>query len=74
MIPFVTEDGSPFTKGTWVFVKDIRNSIVNDEPFEAYVIKEDGVIPCQLSAASLTEKEKEILLAGSLINANRNEL
>lgn len=74
MIPFVTEKGETFTKGTWVFVKGVRKSIEDGTPFETYVIKDNVVKPCLLSVAELTAKEKEILLAGSLINANRNEM
>lgn len=74
MIPFVTEEGWLFPKGTWVFVKGARNSIMHDLPFEAYVINNNHVKPCQLSVSSLTENEKEILLAGCLINANRAKM
>lgn len=74
MVPFVTEEGELFSKGTWVYVKDIKESITADKPFEAYVIHDNTVKPCQLSVSALTEREKEILLAGSLINANRNDM
>lgn len=74
MIPFVTEEGNTFTKGTWVFVKGVQNSLEKDKPFEAYVITKEGVKPCTLTVSSLNDREKEILLAGSLINANRNEM
>ena len=74
MIPFVTEEGKTFTKGTWVFVKGVQNSLKKDKPFEAYVITKEGVKSCTLTVSSLNNREKEILLAGSLINANRNEM
>lgn len=74
MVPFVTEEGELFSKGTWVYVKGVKNSIVNDTPFEAYVIHGNTVKPCPLSVAALTKREKEILLAGSLINANRKDM
>ena len=74
MIPFVTEEGETFTKGTWVFVKGVQNSLKKDKPFEAYVITKEGVKSCTLTVSSLNNREKEILLAGSLINANRNEM
>lgn len=74
MIPFVTEEGKTFTKGTWVFVKGVRTSLEKDKPFEAYAITKEGVQPCTLTVSSLNDREMEILLAGSLINANRNEL
>ena len=71
MIPFViTEhENRKFQLGEYIFVKGIRAAIANgQEEIEAIVIGEKGNRSLKLQVKRLTEDEREIILAGSLIN------
>lgn len=68
MIPFESDEGSLFGKGTWVYVRGVRRSIQNGIPFEAYAVTDGKVSACSLTVSALNPMEREILLAGSLIN------
>ena len=80
ILPFVSEEAD-FTVGDFVFVRDIRNALTDGAPIEAYRVEAGTVIdgpdalrtsaitsPLALHISALTGEEKNILLAGSLIN------
>jgi aconitate hydratase len=78
MLPFTTaEKGEEkLSIGDWVFLPDLRKAVQNgDETLEALIRKGDGrIIPFSLQLKNLSPAEREILLAGSLINFLRHGL
>ncbi|WP_139906188.1 hydratase [Clostridium thermarum] len=71
MIPFVIPDGEDrdFQVGDYIFVKGIREVILNgQEEMEAVVIRSGGKKTIKLQVKGLTKDERDIILAGSLIN------
>jgi aconitate hydratase len=67
----------PFNNGGYVFIPGIRQAIANGrDAVEAYAIGGTGgkVTTFTLKVPELNPTEKEIVLAGSLINFNRNNL
>ncbi|MBQ7992750.1 MAG: hydratase [Solobacterium sp.] len=72
ILPFVTEDGAKLEKDTWVFIKNIRASLLEEKAIEAYAVTNDEVSPVTLSLGALTPEEKQILADGCLINYYRN--
>lgn len=71
MIPFVIpeHENKKFQLGEYVFVKGIRAAIAcGQEEIEAIVIGEKGNRSLKLQVKGLTEDERDIILAGSLIN------
>lgn len=67
ILPFVVEDKEQF-KDAWVLIKNVREAIVSGTTCKAYIIKNEKVEEVDLQLGNLTEEEKKILLAGSLIN------
>lgn len=75
IVPFETKTPDAFKEGDWIFVKGIRESLEKNTPVKAYVVGSDGsVSPLALTYGTLDEQEKETLLAGCLINYNRNRI
>lgn len=72
ILPFTLPSGAafPFETGDCVFVPHIRTAVATGkEVVEATVIKQDGgTAPLTLHLTGLTDKEKEIILAGCLMN------
>jgi aconitate hydratase len=72
MLPFTTaEKGEEkLSVGDLVFLPSVRNAVRNgDETLEALIRKGDGrIILLSLQLKNLSPGEREILLAGSLIN------
>ena len=72
ILPFTLPAGAefPFEVGDCVFVPDIRQSVASGrETVEATVIRTDGsTSPLTLCLSGLTEEEKQIILAGCLMN------
>lgn len=71
MIPFVipTAEGRNFEVGDFVFVEGIREAMSKgQEDIKAVVISANGSRTISLQVKNLTEDEKDIILAGSLIN------
>jgi aconitate hydratase len=72
MLPFTTaEKGEEkLTVGDWVFLPSVRKAVrTGDETIAALIRKGDGrIIPLGLQLKNLSPAEREILLAGSLIN------
>ncbi|EMD16565.1 hypothetical protein HMPREF9943_01119 [Eggerthia catenaformis OT 569 = DSM 20559] len=58
----------------YIFVPNIKEKLANSlDNIPAYIIREDSYIPISLYILDMTDNEKEILKAGSLINYNRNK-
>lgn len=71
ILPFIVEDSDLFKEGTYVYIKNIREAILNDNDIEAYVL-DDKVQKVSLKLGKLSKEEKQILLDGCLINYYRN--
>lgn len=78
IVPFevAREDSESFGVGSYIFVPHVREIIASGKSdFEAFVLRKDGsALPLSLSVGSLGEKERAILLDGSLIGYNRKRL
>lgn len=73
MIPFLMNAEPEFEVDDYIYVPDIRNAIDGTmEHIPAYVIKGGAVSEISLHIADMTDEEKAIVKAGSLINYNRN--
>ena len=74
MAPLLVKDESVFALGDWVFIKGIRQAVLEGTPeFTAYAVKADGTVtPFPVSLGSLTPDEKQIIADGCLINYYRN--
>ncbi|MDE6676364.1 MAG: hydratase [Clostridia bacterium] len=73
MIPFTCEKPD-FSVGDYLYVEDIAEAISRGETrFVAKVISKDKERSVVLETAPLTKDEKEILLAGCLINFNKKK-
>lgn len=71
MIPFVipAAEDKNFEVGDYVFIEGIREAIAKgQEDIKAVVISAKGCRNISLQVKNLTEDEKDIILAGSLIN------
>jgi aconitate hydratase len=74
ILPFLIKDENFIKKDDFVFVPGIKSAIENKvDEITAYVLDEEPrkII---LSLGALTDKEREILLSGSLINYNKRNL
>jgi len=69
MLPFLFKGELPFEKGDFIFIPEIRKAIAEKaSQIKAYVVKEDSLKEFTLEMADLTDDEREIILAGCLIN------
>jgi aconitate hydratase len=71
MLPFTIKDGvqSSFKVDDYIFIPGIRKAVADSaEKVTAYVINESGRKPIELSLGRLTKEDKDIILAGCLIN------
>lgn len=59
--------------GDYVFLPGIRGAVEEKaEAIQAYALRGDGkAVPFQVKLGTLTEDERKIILAGCLINFNR---
>ena len=69
MLPFIFEDDTlPFKNGDYIFIKDIKNAIINKEDVvKAYVTSQD-MKEFDLKLGRLTDDERDIIVKGCLIN------
>jgi aconitate hydratase len=77
LLPFTVEGEIPFKKGDYVYIPGIRGKIeAGDRSLGAYVISggKDKPAVFTLKTPEFTPEEKEIVLAGCLINYNRKLL
>ena len=74
MVPFLVKEPEVFALGDYIFVPGIKEAVLeNKESFTAYVVKADGTVtPFAVSAGTLTEAERQIIVEGCLINYYRN--
>ena len=73
MIPFQMKEEPEFEPGDYIFVPGIREALSRDtHDITAYVINNGKAEPVSLYIAEMTDKEREIVKAGCLINYNRN--
>ncbi len=72
MLPFLIDGELPFENGDFVFIPDVADAVRNKQnKFKAYVVK-DELKEFTLEMADLTDDERQIILAGCLINFYRN--
>ena len=67
ILPFLIEDKEDY-QDAWIYVVDVKESILANKDIKAYSIKGDKVKEITLRVGDLSEEEKDILLSGSLIN------
>ncbi len=71
MLPFLLKEELPFENGDYLFIKDIRNAVAeNNNEIKAYVVNKD-MKEFTLNLGELTQDEREIILEGCLINYYR---
>ncbi len=72
MVPFTLEEDQVFTNGDYIFVPNIRNAVKDKvSSIKAYVIG-DEIKEFNLTLKDLTDDERDIILAGCLINYYRD--
>ncbi|MBR5968864.1 MAG: hydratase [Lachnospiraceae bacterium] len=76
MLPFVIERGVlPFARLDYVFLLNIRRAVENAvEGVLAFAVHEDSVHAFTMTLGELTDKERQIILDGCLINYNAGKL
>ncbi len=73
MLPFLFDDELPFETGDFVFIPDVAKGIAEKaSEFTAYVVKNGEMNEFKLKMGDLTDDERKIILAGCLINYNKN--
>ncbi|SFI02972.1 aconitate hydratase [Tindallia magadiensis] len=73
ILPFEVKEEPPFDKGDYLYIPGIRKAVLDGIPeIQAYVIGEK-VKPFKVSLGDLSKEEKEIIVAGCLINYYRNQ-
>ncbi|MBO7335825.1 MAG: hydratase, partial [Lachnospiraceae bacterium] len=71
MIPFLFDSDADFEVGDYLFVKDIKDAIVNKRSeIKAYIVNK-GNREITLKIGELTDDEREIIVKGCLINYYR---
>ena len=75
MLPFIfDEENLPFENGDYVFIPQVAQGIKDKKSeFTAYVVRNGEMKEFTLKMGELTDDEREIILAGCLINYNRNK-
>lgn len=75
MLPFIfEEDELPFKNGDYIFIKDIKNAIINKEDVvKAYVAGKE-MKEFDLKLGRLTDDERDIIVKGCLINYYRAQM
>ena len=74
MLPFLLDDRPDFEVGDYIFVPNIKSHLRGDmSKIPAYIIGEN-IKEISLSIAEMTDAEKSIVEAGSLINYNKSKI
>ena len=74
MLPFLLDSEPDFEVGDYIFVPNIKNHLRGDmSKIPAYIIGEN-IKEISLSIAEMTDAEKSIVEAGSLINYNKSKM
>ncbi len=69
MVPLIINGEPIFTKDQYVFIPDLRDSILKGKKeIKAYAIGDDRIIEFNVSVGDMTDDEKKIIAAGCLIN------
>ena len=72
MLPFVVSGEPPFAKYDAVFIPNIRRAVAEKQAeITAYAFTGEGTKPFTLTLGDLTDDERDIILAGCLINYYR---
>ncbi|MCR5823235.1 MAG: hydratase [Lachnospiraceae bacterium] len=72
MIPFIFEDKVPFEIGDYIFIKDIRDAVINKKSeVKAYIVNKE-LKEFTLKIGELTNDERDIIAKGCLINYYRS--
>lgn len=73
MLPFLYDGELPFENGDYIFIKDIKDAVLNKaSEIKAYVANKD-MKEFTLRLGELTEDEREIIINGCLINYYKNK-
>lgn len=78
MLPFTIAPGTPFdyAPGDWLYIPGIREAVENgSDKIRATIVTPKGAEPIELLLPGFTAKERELVLAGCLMNwyAARNQ-
>ena len=74
MIPFIYDgEDLPFEVDDYIFVPGIRDAIKNKEKFIKAYIYRDEIHEIYLHIPELTDDERDIIIAGCLINYYRDK-
>ena len=74
MLPFILDEEPDFEVGDYIFVPNIKSHLRGDmSKIPAYIIGEN-IKEISLSIAEMTDAEKSIVEAGSLINYNKSKI
>ncbi|MDR0313475.1 MAG: hydratase [Treponema sp.] len=75
ILPFIIEGEPPFKNGDYIFIPGLAKAIKEAAEMTAYVIRETGgeAVLFSLKVPELNAGEKDLILAGSLINLNRKK-
>ena len=74
MLPFLLDDKPDFEVGDYIFVPNIKSHLRGDmSKIPAYIIGND-IKEISLNIAEMTDAEKSIVEAGSLINYNKSKI
>jgi len=72
IIPFTTTDQKNFECGDFLYIPEVRRHILTgDENITAYILKKEP-LRIQVHIGSMSEKERQILAAGGMINFMRD--
>lgn len=76
MLPFIYEGCElPFKKNDYIYIRGIRNKVISgNNKIEAVVVGTDEIREIELKLPNMTEEEKEIIVAGCLINYNKKDV
>ncbi len=73
MLPLIFQEEPCFKTGDWILLKDVRQTIESGvEEVSAWLIRAGKAEQISLSVPDLSEDERQIILAGCLINFYRN--
>ena len=74
MIPFIVNGEPIFNKDEYVFIPNLKTSILNSEKeIKAYVLGDTNK-QFTLSVGYLTNDEEKIIVAGCIINYNQSKV
>lgn len=73
MLPFLFDEELPFENGDMIFIPNVAKTVEDKlSEFKAYVVKDGEMKEFTLKMGDLTDDERKIILAGCLINYNKN--